>query len=557
MMSSTLTARSEARWLFREHRAAMTVVAVTSLLAGLGESAVFVLVVKAAARATGITSDAASGILPDMGTRTMLLGAGATAAVVMLLHWFLASASAAMSAEVLRTSQDAAVSAFMRATWSQQSTERSGTLQETISVLAPQASQMVLGLASVLSTGLALIALLVVAVVVDPLTTVIVVSFGVVLFAVLRPLTRRTTSRASEQVTANTAFLEDVARTTMLAMELRVFGAQEAVTAQLADASMESARRAERVRRVGRFGRTAYRDLAMLVLVGAVLALDVSEGLDVAAFGAVVLLVVRAVQSAQSLYESHGYVRELLPSVAELNRRLGVMIAAADPDGVEPLDHLEVIEMIGVGYSYAADAVALSGISLAVHRGEVVGLVGPSGGGKSTIVQILTRLRRPESGTVRIDGADYTTLTAASWSSLVALVPQEPQLMEGSIADNIRFWRSTISDERVVEAAREAHIFDEIMEMPLGFSTQLGPGGSGLSGGQKQRVALARALAGRPGLLVLDEPTSALDARSEALVRDTLRALKGRTAVVVVAHRPSTLEVCDRVVTVDRGQIVN
>jgi len=196
----------------------------------------------------------------------------------------------------------------------------------------------------------------------------------------------------------------------------------------------------------------------------------------------------------------------------------------------------------------------LRNVSLRIRRGEIVALVGPSGSGKSTLVQILLRLARPTTGSVQLDGVTADDVVDADWSRLVSGIPQEPELLDGTVAENIAFLRTGLSRDEIVDAARRAHIHDEILDLPAGYDTHLGVG-SGLSGGQRQRIGIARALIGEPRLLVLDEPTSALDPHSEQLVRQTLDELRERTAVVVVAHRPSLLEIADRVVTLERGRI--
>jgi ABC-type multidrug transport system fused ATPase/permease subunit len=156
---------------------------------------------------------------------------------------------------------------------------------------------------------------------------------------------------------------------------------------------------------------------------------------------------------------------------------------------------------------------------------------------------------------VTVSGILYEEIEPASWHRLVTLVPQEPKLFQGSVADNIAFLRPGIAREQVEHAAALAHVLDDIRALPSGFDTELGPRGVGLSGGQKQRIAIARALVGEPQLLVLDEPTSALDVRSEQLLQQTIQNLKGRVTLVIVAHRLTTLACCDRVIAMANGRI--
>jgi ABC-type multidrug transport system fused ATPase/permease subunit len=143
----------------------------------------------------------------------------------------------------------------------------------------------------------------------------------------------------------------------------------------------------------------------------------------------------------------------------------------------------------------------------------------------------------------------------AWWSRHVAFVAQDASLFTGTVAENIRFFREGIADSTLEDAARQANILADIERLPQGFETHLGERGSQLSGGQRQRLSIARALAGGPELLVLDEPTSALDARSEALIRDAIARLKGKATVVIIAHRLSTLNMCDRIMVVEDGQV--
>lgn len=162
--------------------------------------------------------------------------------------------------------------------------------------------------------------------------------------------------------------------------------------------------------------------------------------------------------------------------------------------------------------------------------------------------------RRPTAGEVRFDGTVVDEFTDASWASAVTLVPQDTRLIHGTVAGNIAFLRD-IAPEVLEQAARDAGIHDAILELPDGYATEIGPATRNLSGGQIQRIGIARALAGDPSVLVLDEPTSALDTQSEQVIQETLERLHGRMLVVIIAHRLTTLSICDRVLVMDRGRL--
>jgi ATP-binding cassette, subfamily B, bacterial len=198
----------------------------------------------------------------------------------------------------------------------------------------------------------------------------------------------------------------------------------------------------------------------------------------------------------------------------------------------------------------------LRDVDLTIAAGDTIGVVGPSGGGKSTFTQLLLNLRWPTTGTVTAAGVPLKALDDECWSRLVALVPQDNKLVFGTVADNVRFFRPWLDDDDVERAVRAAHLHDEIVALPDGYQTVVGPGARDLSGGQRQRLGIARGLVGRPQLLILDEPTSALDSRSEHLIRRTLEELADSTTLVVVAHRPATLEICRRLFVVEGGRLI-
>lgn len=208
-----------------------------------------------------------------------------------------------------------------------------------------------------------------------------------------------------------------------------------------------------------------------------------------------------------------------------------------------------------VRFSYG-DQVVLDGLDVLFPAGKTSALVGPSGGGKSTILSLILRLNDPDQGRVAIDGQDLAGVTLASLRARTSYVGQTTFLFSTSIGNNIRMSRPDASDDDVQEAARLANAHEFIVKLPQGYDTPVGENGGHLSGGQRQRLAIARAFLKRPDIIILDEATSALDSHSETLVQDALtRITKGRTAIVI-AHRLTTILSADRIFFIKEGQVV-
>jgi subfamily B ATP-binding cassette protein MsbA len=210
-----------------------------------------------------------------------------------------------------------------------------------------------------------------------------------------------------------------------------------------------------------------------------------------------------------------------------------------------------------VDFSYDGDGPpTLGGVSLDVRRGETVALVGPSGGGKSTILNLIPRFYDVTGGRVMLDGIDVRDVTLRSLRGQIALVTQEPFLFDDTIRANIAYARPDADAAAVERAAREAAAHDFIMALPNGYDTQVGEAGARLSGGQRQRIAIARAFLKDAPILLLDEATSALDTESEAQVQMALKRLMAGRATILIAHRLSTVRGADRIYVIDKGQIV-
>ncbi len=215
-----------------------------------------------------------------------------------------------------------------------------------------------------------------------------------------------------------------------------------------------------------------------------------------------------------------------------------------------------VYDKVGFVYPTRTEP-ALAEVDLAVRPGETVALVGTSGGGKTTLVNLLPRFYTPTSGRILLDGHDIQSLTLESLRANIALVSQEVVLFNDSLYANIAYGRlGGASEKEVIAAAEAAHAMDYIRETPEGLNTLIGENGLRLSGGQRQRLAIARALLKDAPVLILDEATSALDSESERQVQAALEVLmRGRTTIVI-AHRLSTIENADRIVVLERGRVV-
>ncbi len=228
------------------------------------------------------------------------------------------------------------------------------------------------------------------------------------------------------------------------------------------------------------------------------------------------------------------------------------------PDPVNPVAVKSLegrIEMDGIGFRYGSRSVIRS-LNLDIRPGEMIGLVGHSGSGKSTLVNLICRFYDVTDGAIRVDGVDIRRIAVADFRRHIGLVLQEPFLFFGTIAENIAYGKPEATREEIVAAARAAHAHDFILRLPHGYDSLVGERGQGLSGGERQRISIARALLINPRILIMDEATSAVDTETEKEIQKALDNLvKGRTTIAI-AHRLSTLRKADRLVVMDKGQVV-
>ena len=233
-------------------------------------------------------------------------------------------------------------------------------------------------------------------------------------------------------------------------------------------------------------------------------------------------------------------------------------VAIQESSGASELPLLSrEISFEGLSFSYReSGSPVLQEINLTIQKGEVVALVGSSGGGKSTLASLVPRFYDVSAGRIAIDGVDIRTVTLSSLRGQVAIVSQDTFLFDDTVRRNIAYGREDCSHDQIVAAAKAAFIHDFILTLSYGYDTMIGERGERLSGGQRQRIAIARAVLKDAPILILDEATSALDTESERLLQEALYNLMRQRTAVVIAHRLSTVRLADRIVVMESGRIV-
>lgn len=297
--------------------------------------------------------------------------------------------------------------------------------------------------------------------------------------------------------------------------------------------------------------------VAVVVLwIGASLVLDdgTMQGAELISF---LILVMRMLPPLKQLSQVPTVAQQSLASAERVFEILDSEAETGRDRGTRTVDGLhESLSFEDVSFAYEGGAEALRHVTFTAHKGEVVALVGPSGAGKSTLVDLIPRFVDPTAGRVLLDGVDVAEITLDSLRALTGIVSQDTVLFNDTVRNNIAFGGRPYTHAQVEAAARAANAHGFISELPEGYDTPLGERGARLSGGQRQRLAIARALLLDPPVLILDEATSALDVESERLVQEAIdRLLAGRT-VFVIAHRLSTIQHADRILVLDRGELV-
>ncbi|MDO8362940.1 MAG: ABC transporter ATP-binding protein [Actinomycetota bacterium] len=550
-----LSTRSILSRLLHGHRSRVGLIAGTSMLGGLSEAVFLVVITRAAFAITD--GDDSVGILASRRLSVNLTVVLALALVLFRVSMSVAANwhSAALNADVVRDLRHKLAHGFLRSTWAAQQSARSGHLQELVTTYSGSGAALLGSFSAGVVAAFSVASLLALATAVDPIGSLVAVGALGVLGFTLRPLRRKVQVHARKAANDGMGLALATNEISGLGMVVHVFDVRDQVEARvdaLLDEGMRSGRRLGLVRGLVP---AIYTGLAYLALVGAIGLASVWDTASLTSLGAVMLVMLRSLSYGQQLQTAYTGVASSVPAVRDVFEEIERFTDNEFVDDGDPVEVVCPLRLEHVSFHYTDGQPVLAGVSAEIHANELVGVVGPSGSGKSTLVQLLLGLRVPTEGRVLASGREIHSLRHADWARKVTFVPQSPALVHGTIAENVRFYRDGFSDADVQRALQLAGLLDEVTAFPDGLRHQVGDRGGNLSGGQQQRLCIARALVTQPELLILDEPTSALDARSEQLVRDTLNTLRQRMTVVVIAHRLSTLDECDRIMIIQDGTI--
>ncbi len=455
-----------------------------------------------------------------------------------------------------RESEDVMRKALI-ASWTFSLKQKIGTMHNTLVRDVQQTGALLGAVAQTVQSFSGFLMYLLVAINISPTMTLYTLGGGAVLLFFLRPLLRRSQNIGNQAAGVEKQFSQFLNEHIIGMKSIKAAGVErQAISSGIAHIKLLrhlSIRQAL----VRTLSSSFFQPSALVIVVILFLLTYHEPGFSIIAFGASLYLIQKIFTYLESGQNSLQSISELVPyaeNIAAFKRNMDIHRELAEGDKRFILKENLVFK--DVSFSYNEEKHVLDGVNFSVRNGETVGLVGPSGAGKTSIADLLLRLFKPSDGQLLLDDVPSESISLEEWRRNIGYVSQDVFLLNDTIEENIRFYNKDLTREDIEHATKQANIYNFIMDLPDGFNTTTGDRGVMLSGGQRQRIALARALAGKPSLLILDEATSALDHESEKLIHESIRTLRGKVAVFIIAHRPSTVAEADTILVLDSGHIV-
>lgn len=531
-----------------------------SLMAGLLEAGALAVVAAAAtavAEARDSLSVGAFGISVSWSVNGMLGAAAALAFGYSVVNVAGSYVTTRYGSSILTYARDRLTRRFLAATYEVQSTIVQAELHELVVIRALRTMQLALVAVSGLSAVVQFSVLVVVAIGINPVLSIGMVIATVLLIVFLRPLTRSTFRAGTSYMEAQQGVAHEIADISGLLAETHVFRGQDAFADRAARQIATSSDQIRRAQFSNQMSGAIYGGALVLLLVAALAVAENTGVEDPAGLAAVVLLMLRAGRYARVGQSSIQSFAEFLPNVQSVTAVYDSL--TPPPSGASvggtPVRSIDSLRFDDVTYRYPGTEDGVTDISIELRRGDVVGITGPSGSGKTTFAELALGLRAPQSGQILINGVDRTTLPHGSMFGSVAYVAQQPRLFDGSVSENVAFFREA-DPAQIIDAAEAAALRRDLERWDAGLERRVGHAGDELSGGQRQRIAFARAVLGDPDVVVLDEPTAALDSDNESDVIEAISRLAEDRIVILISHRESTLRWCTRRFEFSAGTVV-
>ena len=445
----------------------------------------------------------------------------------------------------------------LKSKWSYLLKQRSGNLETVLITDVRQSAKLFSSIAETIMIFTALTMYVVVAINISWQITIVTLGIGVLIFILFKPLVYRTRQLSHKGSLMNKTVANTVSESIFGMKVVKSMKAENAIVKR-ANKHFDSLKDFQiRTSMLGAFS-TVFIQPISVIFIAVVFAgsVHIIPAFNFAVLLAVVYLIQRIFSYIQILQSNYHTVNNLFPYLYETMKYRQKALENQERDkGELPFEFKDAIEFKDVVFSYEEKRGVLKDVNLSIKKGEMVGIIGLSGAGKTTLFDLLLRLFTPDSGSIMLDDKDIHSIKMGDWRENVGYISQDIFLTNDTIANNIKFYRDSINKEDIIDAAKKANIYDFIKTLPDGFNTIVGERGIQLSVGQRQRVAIARVLVKQPSILLLDEATSALDNESEMQVQKVIEELKGDTTILVIAHRLSTITNSDKLLVIENGVI--
>ncbi|MDO8183826.1 MAG: ABC transporter ATP-binding protein [bacterium] len=434
--------------------------------------------------------------------------------------------------------------------------QKPGHLERLVMNDINQGAQVLTDTGGVILASTGLVVYAVVAYQLSPIVTVATLIPGLFFFWLLKSLFYRVRQVADWLIKIERAIAHQIIEQVTNIKLLKSFGGEAVAAADAAkNFSLLTKAQLSLVRYNLATG-SVFEPASFIIIAGLFYLSYQSTNFNLASFAATIYLIQKIFAYLQSLQSKLQSLNKLVPHLRLIRDYQKTLTQVEEKKG-GPLKFRfqQEFKFNEVGVDRGDRQDILNGVSFSFKPGEIIGLTGISGSGKTTIIDLLFRFIEPSRGEITVDGEPLKNFNLADWRHHLSAVPQEAPLISGNVAANIRFFDSTLSDTEVKKAATLAGCDDFIKDLPQGMKTEVGERGTKLSGGQRQRIALARALAKDSAILVLDEATNALDHESEEKIKQSIASLRGQKTIIIVAHQLKMLEICDRILKLENGLV--